>query len=68
MLGLARAQALGNSTAQAPYQPQRQTLAGLAVGACVEAACCKFAAYFLARGADYRVLATVVGAHHLLDE
>jgi hypothetical protein len=68
VLGLARAQALGNSLAQALHQPQRQTLAGLAIGARVQAARSRFAAHFLARAAGYRILAAVIGAHDLLDE
>jgi len=68
VLGLARAQALGNSLAQALHQLQRQTLSGLAIGARVQAARSRFAAHFLARAAGYRILAAVIGAHDLLDE
>jgi hypothetical protein len=68
VLGLARAQALGNSPAQALHQPQRQTLARLAIGARVQAAHSRLAAHFLARAAGYRLLAAVIGTHDLLDE
>jgi hypothetical protein len=68
VLGLARAQSLGNGAAQTLHQPQRQTLAGLAIGARVQAARSPFAAHFLARAAGYHILAAVIGAHHLLDE
>jgi hypothetical protein len=71
LLGLARAQTLGNHAAQALHQPQRQTLSGLAVWARVQAELDRFRPFeghFLARAARYHVLATVIGAHHLLDE
>lgn len=68
MFALVRTQTLGNSAAQALNQPQRQTLAGLAIGACVQAARSRLVAHFLARAARYRILAAVIGAHDLLDE
>jgi len=68
VLGLARAQALGNSPAQALHQPQRQTLAGSAIWARVQAAPGRLAAHELARAAGHRILATVIGAHDLLEE
>jgi hypothetical protein len=68
LLGLVHAQAIGNSSAQALHQPQRQTLAGLAIGARVQAVRRRFASHFLARAAGDYILAAVIGAHDLLDE
>lgn len=68
LLGLAQAQAFGNSSAQAPHQPQRQALARLAKGARVQAERRRFAGHFLARAAGNYILAAVIGAHDLLDE
>jgi hypothetical protein len=68
VLGLVRAQALGNGPAQALHQPQRQTLACLAIGARVQAAHSQFAADLLAGAAGHGILATVIGTHHLLEE
>jgi hypothetical protein len=67
-LSLTRAQALGNRAAQSLHQPQRQTLAGLAIRPRVQAARGLIKAHLLAHATGYRVLAAVIRAHDLFDE